>query len=147
MRMGQKSFNSKKSNGFAVAFLHGYDSLDKIELSKKPFRKAIPWDVYKRQDEYRDDCWNDGFIQRIHQKNVGYGFVWRGVVAWTEFWEQWNFENYLAEKKVVLKWIVKIVRSSLFLDLDPLQIYTVMIYWRLETFVQPFFISLLLTFP
>ncbi len=21
-------------------------------------------------DEYWDDCWNDGFIQRIHQKNI-----------------------------------------------------------------------------
>ena len=29
-------------NGFAVAFLHGYDSLGKIELLNKPFRKAIP---------------------------------------------------------------------------------------------------------
>ena len=25
------------------------------------------------------------------------------------------------------------------LKVDPLQIYTVMIYWRLDTFVQPFF--------
>ena len=32
----------KKSNGFAVAFLHGCDSLGKIELLNKPFRKAIP---------------------------------------------------------------------------------------------------------
>ena len=32
----------KKSNGFAVAFLHGCDSLGKIELPNKPFRKAIP---------------------------------------------------------------------------------------------------------
>jgi len=32
----------QKSNGFAVAFLHGYDSLGKIELLNKPFRKAIP---------------------------------------------------------------------------------------------------------
>ena len=31
----------KKSNGFAVAFLHGCDSLGKIELLNKPFRKAI----------------------------------------------------------------------------------------------------------
>ena len=40
--LGQKSLVSKKSNGFAVAFLHGYDSLGKIELHNKPFRKAIP---------------------------------------------------------------------------------------------------------
>ena len=32
----------KKSNGFAVAFLHGCESLGKIELLNKPFRKAIP---------------------------------------------------------------------------------------------------------
>ncbi|MFS8939688.1 hypothetical protein QM414_09865, partial [Streptococcus mitis] len=32
----------QKSNGFAVAFLHGCDSLGKIELLNKPFRKAIP---------------------------------------------------------------------------------------------------------
>ena len=32
----------KKSNGFAVAFSHGCDSLGKIELPNKPFRKAIP---------------------------------------------------------------------------------------------------------
>ncbi len=27
------------------------------------------------------------------------------------------------------------------MDLDPLQIYTVMIYWRLETFVQLFYLT------
>ena len=32
----------QKSNGFCRCFLHGCDSLGKIELLNKPFRKAIP---------------------------------------------------------------------------------------------------------
>ena len=42
--------------------------------------------------------------------------------------QNFGIENCLAYKKVVLKWIVKIVWGSFLLDVDPLQIYTVVIY-------------------
>ncbi len=53
-----------------------------------------------------------------------------------------NAKNYtLLIKKLVLKWTV---RSSgvRYFGSDPLQIYTVMIYWRLGNFIQPFLHSL-----